>query len=261
MVATGKKYFFINSLAKGLDMLDLLVERGEASVSEAARVLGFNRAASHRFLSTLLELGYVEKTEQARYAASMKVMEMGLKLAGRLEIRKISKPYMQRLAEISRETVNLGLYDRSEILHVDKIDSREILRIDSPTGSRTPAYCTALGKAILAFLPQDELDHFFRGVKLRRRGPRSMTTRKKLRAALADIRLKGFAVDDEELSVGLRCVAAPIFDHSGLAFYALSISGPAVRLSLERIAKIQPRLRKFCKEISLKVGGTGYRFD
>jgi DNA-binding IclR family transcriptional regulator len=259
MVATGKKYFFINSLAKGLDMLNLLIEQGDASVSEAARALGFNRAASHRFLSTLHELGYVEKTDQSRYAASMKVMEMGLKLAGRLEIRKISKPYMQRLAEISRETVNLGLYDQFEILHVDKIDSREILRIDAPTGSRTPAYCTALGKAILAFLPQDELDQFFGSVKLRRHGPRSMTSRKKLADALADIRLKGFAVDDEELSIGLRCVAAPIFDHNGLASFALSVSGPAVRLSMERIAKIQPRLRNFCREISVKVGGTGYR--
>lgn len=257
MVATGQKYYFINSLAKGLGVLDLLVEQGDASVSEAARALGLNRAACHRFLSTLHELGYVEKTAQSRYAASTKVMEMGLKLAGRLEIRKISKPYMQKLAEISRETVNLGLYDQFEILHLDKIDSREILRIDAPTGSRTPAYCTALGKAILAFLPQDELNQFFRGVKLRRQGPRSMTSRKNLTAALAEIRLRGFAVDDEELSVGLRCVAAPIFDHSGMASYALSVSGPAVRLSLERIAKIQPRLRKCCREISVKVGGSG----
>jgi DNA-binding IclR family transcriptional regulator len=259
MAATDKKYFFINSLAKGLDVLDLLVERGDASVSEAARALGFNRAASHRFLCTLQELGYVEKTEQSRYAASMKIMEMGLKLAGRLEIRKISKPYMHRLAEISRETVNLGLYDQFEILHVDKIDSREILRIDAPTGSRTPAFCTALGKAILAFLPQDELDTFFRCVKLKRHGPQSVTSKKKLLAALADVRLRGFAVDNEELSVGLRCVAAPIFDRNGLAPYALSVSGPAVRLSMERIEKIQLRLRKFCQEISAKIGGTGYR--
>jgi DNA-binding IclR family transcriptional regulator len=259
MVATGKKYFFINSLAKGLEVLDLLVESGDASVSEVAKALGFNRAGSHRFLSTLSELGYVEKNEQARYAAGMKLLEMGLKLAGRLEIRKISKPFMQRLAEAFRETVNLGLYDHFEVLHVDKISSREILRIDTQTGSRTPVYCTALGKAILAFLPPSEQEGFLKYVKLKRHGPNTITSKKKLINVLAGIRLKGYAVDDEELSAGLRCVAAPIFDHNGQASYALSVAGPAVRLSLERIEKIQPRLKKFCREISAKLGDAGNR--
>jgi DNA-binding IclR family transcriptional regulator len=257
MVAKGKKYFFINSLARGLEVLDLLIEKGDASVSEVASALGYNRAASHRFLSTLNELGYVEKDEQARYSASMKPLEMGLKLAGRLEVRKISKPYMQRLAESFRETVNLGLYDRFEVLHVDKISSREMLRIDAATGSRAPAYCTALGKAILAFLPNHEQADFFKSVKLRRHGPNTITSKKKIINIFAEIRLKGFAVDDEELSVGLRCVAAPIFDYNGLASYALSVAGPAVRLSMERIERIQPQLRKFCKEISAKLGSGG----
>lgn len=259
MPATGKKYFFISSLAKGLEVLDLLVERGDASVSEVAKTLGFNRASSHRFLATLQELGYVEKTEQSRYAAGMKLLEMGLKLAGRLEVRKISKPYMQSLAEAYKETVNLGYYDAFEVLHVDKIDSREILRIDARTGSRTPAYCTALGKAILSFLGPGEQQAFFENVELKRHGPNTIRSKKKLERELAAIRQKGFAVDDEELAAGLRCVAAPIFDHNHQAAYALSISGPAVRLSLERIERIQPQLRKICREISGKLGDSGDR--
>jgi DNA-binding IclR family transcriptional regulator len=261
MPVTGKKYFFIGSLAKGLDVMELLVERGDASVSEVARALGFNRASSHRFLSTLQELGYVDKSEQARYSAGMKMLEMGLRLAARLEVRKISKPYMQRLAETFKETVNLGLYDSFEVLHVDKIDSLEILRIDARSGSRAPAYCTALGKVILAFLPPDEQAVFFKQVKLRRHGPNTIRSKKMLKAALARIQEKGFAVDDEELSAGLRCVAAPIFDHNDRASYALSISGPAVRLSLKRIERIQPRLRKCCREISAKLGGNDGRYQ
>lgn len=259
MPVAEKKYYFIGSLAKGLNVLELLVERGDASVSEVAKALGFNRASSHRFLSTLQELGYVDKSERARYSAGMKLLEMGLRLAGRLEARKISKPYMQRLAETFKETVNLGLYDSYEILHVDKIDSHEILRIDARSGSRTPAYCTALGKVILAYLPSSEQADFLNRVKLKRHGPNTIRSKKKLKAELARIQEKGFAVDDEELSVGLRCVAAPIFDHNDQASYALSISGPAVRLSLKRIDRIQSRLRKICREISGKLGGTGGR--
>lgn len=261
MPSTEKKYYFISSLAKGLDVLDLLVERGDASVSEVARALGFNRASSHRFLATLQELGYVEKNEESRYTASIKLMEMGLKLAGRMEVRKISKPYMQLLAEAFKETVNLGFYDAYEVLHVDKIDSREILRIDARTGSRTPAYCTALGKAILSVLPPGEQLAFFENVKLKRCGPNTIRSKKKLKSELADIHRKGYAVDDEELTAGLRCVAAPIFDPNSQGFYALSISGPAVRLSLERIEHIQGRLRKACREISGKLGGSDNRYN
>jgi len=261
MPAADKKYFYISSLAKGLKVLELLADKQELSVSDVAKALEFNRASSHRFLATLMDLGYVEKSTDNRYRLAFKIMEMGLMMANRIEVRQVARPFMQKLSANFNETVNLGYFDRGDVLHVDKIDSREILRIDSPLGSRAPAYCTALGKVFLAFLPQEELDTFLAGVKLKPQGPNTITSRKKLLEELKIIRQQHVAVDNEELSAGLRCVAAPIFDHTGRANYAISISGPLVRHTFERMAQIQISVREVCGEISEKLGNASLTYQ
>jgi DNA-binding IclR family transcriptional regulator len=256
MPVSGEKYYFIGSLAKGIKVMELLAEQKHLTVSGVARMLGTNRAVSHRFLATLRELGYVEKDEEDRYRLTFKVFELGMKVANRFEIRQIARPLMQQLALASGETVNLGLFDGKGILHVDKIDSLEILRMDSPIGSRAPAYCTALGKAILAFLPRDEFERFLSRVTFKPHGPNTITTKKNFRLAVEDIRNRGYAVDDQEMSAGLRCVAAPVFDHTGRAAYAISVSGPSLRMTPKRIEEIHPLVQKICRRISQQLGHT-----
>ncbi|MFO7737757.1 MAG: IclR family transcriptional regulator [Desulfatiglandaceae bacterium] len=257
MKNTKKKYFYINSLEKGTKVLELLAEKGKLSVTKVAEHLGFNRTGSHRFLLTLVELGYVEKSPDHRYQLSFKLLDLGMKMANRFEIRREARPYMQQLSLAFRETVNLGLRDGLDILHLDKIDSLEILRMDSPVGSRAPAYCTALGKASLAFLPQNELDVLLNGVKLKPYGPNTITSKKMLKQELEKIRNQGYAVDDEELAYGLRCVAAPIFDHTGLPRYSISVAGPAMRFTEKRMQQIQQTVRKVCRELSRRMGDFG----
>ena len=252
-----KKYFHINSLDKGTKVLELLADKGELSVTKVAEHLGLNRTGSHRFLATLRELGYVEKNKDSRYQLTFKILELGMKMANRFEIRREARPYMQELSLAFRETVNLGIRDGLEILHLDKIDSLEILRMDSPVGSRAPAYCTALGKANLAFLPEKELDDLLNGVKLKPYGPNTITSKKMLRQELEKIRNQGYAVDNEELAYGLRCVAAPIFDHTGLPRYSISVAGPAMRLTEKSVQQIQKTIRKFCNELSRRLGEPG----
>jgi DNA-binding IclR family transcriptional regulator len=254
MPVKGKDYFFINSLAKGLSVIELLVENGDLSATEVAKHLGFNRAGSHRFLLTLQQLGYVEKNADDRYQLTIKVMEMGLRIADQLEIRKLSRPYMEKLSKASNETINLGYFDGADILHIEKIDSKEVLRIDSPLGSRAPAYCTALGKAILASLSEEELEAYLAEVKLTPRGPNTITSKKNLKKELNRIRQQKYAVDDEELFKGLRCVASPIFEYNGRSRYAISISGPTVRHTFDRIDKIHPIIKDVCEEMSRKLG-------
>jgi DNA-binding IclR family transcriptional regulator len=251
---TKKKYFHINSLEKGTKVLELLAEKGDLSVTKVAEHLGFNRTGSHRFLSTLRELGYVEKNSENRYQLTFKILELGMKMADRFEIQREARPYMLQLSLAFRETVNLGLRDGLDILHLDKIDSLEILRMDSPVGSRAPAYCTALGKASLAFLPQNELDVLLNGAKLKPYGPNTITSTKRLKQELEKIRDQGYAIDDEELAYGLRCVAAPIFDHTGLPRYSMSVAGPAMRLTEKRMQQIQQSVRKVCRELSRRMG-------
>jgi len=253
-VADKKKYYLISSLQKGIHVLELLARHKALTVSEVATHLASNRAASHRFLATLRDLGYVEKNEEGRYQLTFRMLEMGMQAADRFEIRQTARKYMQELAAAFKETVNLGVWDGSGILHVDKIDSPEILRIDAPVGSKAPAYCTALGKAVLAHLPADELDAYLSRTRLSAHGPHTIVAKKELREELRKTSARGYAVDNEELASGLRCVAAPVFDHSGHVRYALSISCPSMRLKMKDVKKVAAAVKAACQDLSARLG-------
>jgi DNA-binding IclR family transcriptional regulator len=255
MPSKGEKYYVISSLGKGLRVLELLADYGELGVSAVAAHLGTNRAGCHRFLLTLRDLGYVEKTETGRYRLTFRMLAMGMKNLDRFEIRHTAQPMMQALARSFGETVNLGYWDGREIVHLDKINSTEILRMDSGIGALAPAYCTGLGKAILAFLPRDEVERYLETVSFESLTPHTITSAAAMRRDLDKTRENGFAVDDEELSIGLRCVAAPVFDYVGRPSYALSVSGPSHRMSEDRIEAMSAKVMQVCQELSEKIGG------
>lgn len=254
MPSENKKYYQIASLEKGIRVLELLAEEKELSVSAVASRLGQNRASAHRFLATLGDLGYVEKNDDGRYQLTFRILEYGMKVVDRFEIRHQARRFMQELSTAFKETVNLGYWDGKEILHIDKIDSPEFLRIDAPLGSKTPAYCTALGKAVLANLPAERLDAYLSRARLAPHGPNTITSKKALREELRRTAERGYAIDNEELSPGLRCVAAPVFDHTGLAAYALSVSCPTMRLSMDGVEKAQAKIRDVCRRLSERLG-------
>jgi DNA-binding IclR family transcriptional regulator len=255
---TGDQYFFIRSLAKGLHIMELLSDNEALTVTQVARIMNINRAGSHRFLSTLKELGYADKDESSRYYLTSKVIELGMKVLDRFEIRKIAHPFLQELSTKFNETINLGYFSGNEVLTIDKIDSTEILRMDAGIGGGEPAYCTSLGKAILAFLPDARLEIYLDTVELTAFTPNSVTSKEKLKEELLQIKEKGYAIDDEELSVGLRCIGAPLFDHSGQAHYAISISGPSIRFGSKRIEEMQRELKKISQILSGKMGNISY---
>ena len=249
-----EKYYHIASLEKGMRVLELLAQKSALTVSDTARYLGLNRASSHRFLAHLKDLGYVEKDESNRYQLTLKMLTLGNKAAQRFKIRGVASRYMQGLFDTFRESINLGYLNGLEILHLDKINSVEILRIDTPMGDSAPAYCTALGKAILSQMSDEELNNYFSHVHLKPYGPNTILTKKQLRQDLKATRSRGYAIDNEELSPGLICVGAPIFDHTTRARYAISISGPTSRMTLDRIDKMQEELRRICAKLSSIMG-------
>jgi DNA-binding IclR family transcriptional regulator len=254
MPSIGKKYYFVSSLAKGLRVLELLAANGDMSASRMAGCLNTSRAASHRFLTTLRDLGYVEKTEEGRFRLTFKVVELGMKKLEGFEIRHSVHPFLQEMALACGETVNLGHWDGTAIVHLDKINSTEILRLDVGLGAMAPAYCTGLGKAVLAFLPDHELEDYLQSVEWVAMSPKTVTTPEKLKVDIRRIRKRGYAIDDEELSLGLRCVAAPVFDHTGRPTYALSVSGPTQRMTKKKIDTIQATLLPLCRRISRLIG-------
>jgi DNA-binding IclR family transcriptional regulator len=256
----GEKYYFVASLAKGLRILELLATHGDMSASRMAAHLGTSRAASHRFLTTLRDLGYVEKTEEGRFSLSFKVLDLGMKKLESFEIRHTVHPFMQEIALVSGETVNFGHWDGRVIVHLDKINSTEIFRLDVGMGAAAPAYCTGLGKAVLSFLDDSELDAYLESVELIAMSPKTITDPQQLKADIARIRKRGYAIDDEELSLGLRCVAAPIFDYTGKPNYALSISGPTQRMTKKKINAMQSQLVPLCRKISRQSGAPEQKF-
>jgi DNA-binding IclR family transcriptional regulator len=254
MPSKGEKYYFVSSLAKGLRVMELLATNGEMSASRLAVHLETSRAASHRFLTTLRDLGYVEKTEEGRFRLTFKIVELGMHKLDGFEIRHTAHPYMQELALAFGETVNLGHWDNGSIVHLDKINSTEILRLDVGMGALAPAYCTGLGKAMLAFMHARVRDAYIASTTMVAMSPRTITKPAQLQAELEKIRHSGYAIDDEELTLGLRCVAAPVFDYTGTAAYALSVSGPSLRMSEEKMGAIQAKLLPICRQLSRQIG-------
>lgn len=249
-----KKYYQIASLEKGIKILELLAQHGELSVSETARLMDTNRAGSHRFIATLKDLGYVEKNQNNKYQPTLKIMRLATKVANRFEIRRTARPYMHKLSMMYKETINLGILKNNEIVHIDKIDSLEVLRMDSALGDKAPAYCTGLGKSTLAFLPQHELEHYIENIELKQFAPNTITDKEELKTELSQIREKGYAIDDEEMAIGLRCVASPIFDHNSYPVYSMSVSGPSLRLSHRGLEKIKESLIQVCADLSNIMG-------
>jgi DNA-binding IclR family transcriptional regulator len=254
MTKTKKKYYQITSLEKGIKVLELLADQNALTVSEVGVGLGTHRAAAHRFLATLRDLGYVEKNSDNRYQLTFRILEMGEKVTRRFEIRQEARKFMQELSKHFKETVNLGLWDGFEILHLDKIDSLEILKIDAPLWSKTPAYCTALGKAILAHLTHEELNDYMKRVRLIAHGPNTIVSKKDLRLELQKTCERGYAIDNQELAQSLCCVAAPIFNHAGRVRYAISISYPSMRIPKGGVENVQLKIRDVCQRLSVRLG-------
>lgn len=246
----GDKYFFIRSFAKGMNVLEHLADNEFLTVAQVARLMNINRASSHRFLSTLKELGYADKDDNARYYLTSKVIELGMKVLDRFEIRKIARPFLQELSIKFNETINLVYFNGEKVLTIDKIDSTERLRMDAGIGGGEPAYCTSLGKAILAFLPDRKLEQYLQATELIPFTPNTVISKDKLKEELLHIRENGYAIDDEELSIGLRCVGAPLFDHTGQARFAISLSGPSIRMGSKKIEEMQRELKKICQKLS-----------
>jgi DNA-binding IclR family transcriptional regulator len=244
-----KKYFHINSLEKGIRVLELLAEKQELTVTKVGEALGINRAGSHRFLATLRELGYVRKNEDSRYQLTFKILELGMKFANRFEVRRVARPFMQELSEMFNETVNLGFWDGEIVVHLDRVESREILRMELGIGTRAPAYCTGLGKAVLAHLPNEERERFLKRIKLVRYTPNTITKRGKLLEELKAVRERGYAIDNEELAVGLRCIAAPVFDYTLLP-------SPASRMTDGIVSEMEKEVRRVCTGLSKSLGAS-----
>lgn len=243
------------SAGRVLDLLDLLSRSGPLGVSEIARRMAISKTVAWRLADTLHERGYaVKDPDTRRYMLGLKVLELSASVRYRLEIVKVARPYIEELVGKCDETVDLGVYDRNEVVFVDKKESTRSVRMVSSIGRRLPLHCTGTGKALLAFLPDSEIDRVIsRG--LARYTDNTITTPEDLRRELARIRADGYAVDRQEFEMGVKCVGAPVLNPDGKAVAAISIAGPAARITDERIPALAEMVKAAAEGIARDLHG------
>lgn len=221
----------IQSLARGLIILDQLAGSASGvSVTELADVLGVDKGSASRLVSTLASYGYAEKDAiTRRFRLGPQVLALSRSLLSHLPLREAAKPFLHQLVAASRECAHVGILSQGRVLYIDQVESQAALRVNAEVGMMAPLHCTALGKVLLAFnhLPLDfSLDSFTEN---------SITAPDALRKQLETIRRQGYALDDEEFDLGVRCIAAPIYDFREKVIGSIGISGPTARITPQNI--------------------------
>lgn len=205
---------FIISLEKGLSILNAFsVQKSDLTLTELARANGMTLGTAHRYLRTLKELGYVTQSniENRKYRLTTKVLSLGFSVLSSMDLRTRLLPYMSRLSKEMSVTTQCAILDGTEIVYIERVRSNDVVNLDLSTGSRLPAYCTAMGKAILAFMDEKKSRELINKTNLVSHTPYTITDKKILWEELKLTQQRGFAINNQELTLGLRTVAVPIF--------------------------------------------------
>jgi DNA-binding IclR family transcriptional regulator len=238
-----------------MQILDTLSAEDSLSVTEISTKLRSPKSSIHDIVSTLLATGILEKDlDRNRYRLGLKLFELGNQAKENLEIRQVAVPVMKALHERVDETIYLTVLDGREILYVECFESTKRLRTYSVIGVRAPLHCTSVGKVILAFMDEDAVEEVVQSMGLPRFTESTITDREKLDTELAKIRRRGYAIDNMEHEEGVRCVGAPVRNHTGKVLASISVSGPSQRLTVDRIEEIAPLVINTAEEISKRLG-------
>jgi len=226
-------------------------------VSTYLEGIPMDKSTVYRFLVSLIDLGFVYQDPQTeKYGLTLKLFEIGMSVLERLELWREAEPIVEEIARVTGETVHLATLDGDELVYLGKVESTRTLRVSmmSRVGRSAPAYCTGVGKTLLAYLPRKRLDLFLKKEKPVRYTDNTIVSRAQLERELSSIRKKGYAIDNEEHEIGVRCVAAPVRDNNSAVCGAVSVSIPTVRLPDEEIPRYRDIVVQAAEEISMRIG-------
>ncbi|MFY9680318.1 MAG: IclR family transcriptional regulator [Candidatus Sulfotelmatobacter sp.] len=255
MVATPKRSYNITALQRGLRLLQLFSESPHGLT--AKQVAGRSRlpvSTVHRFLANLEGSGFLNCSGDGVYHLGIACFAIGQVALGQLDIRRVSQPYLQELNRQTRETIHLTVRHGLSAVYVEKLDSPEQLRIHSRIGASVPLYCTAVGKVMLAYMPDDERERLLPQLTLQCLTPNTVSNFQELNSELFRVRKNGYACDLEEHELHIRCLAAPIWDHAGGVNASLSITAPVVRMAVTRLRQLAPLIQTAGLQISRQLG-------
>ncbi|SHJ54900.1 transcriptional regulator, IclR family [Anaerobranca californiensis DSM 14826] len=250
----------VESVVRAILILEELAKNEKGiGITELSKKLSLSKSTVHRLITTLMHMGLVQQDPIFKtYSLGLKVFELGFKVINDLEIKKKANPYIEALAKEINETVHLAIIDNNEIVYIDKVESSRTLKMYSQIGKRAPVHCTALGKVILAYSDEKKVESILMHSKLKRYTNNTITDKDKFKEHLAKVRELGYAIDNIEHEEGVRCVAAPIFDYTNKVIGAISISGPTVRISEDRIKELAELITSTAHKISKSLG---YKFN
>jgi len=245
----------VKSLIRAIRILESFGKKEKMGITEISRKLGLPKSSTYDIVNTLLLEGILEREDESnKYYLGLRLFELGNRARANLEIRRVATPFLRNLNNLFDETTHLTVLDNDEVLYIECFESTKRLRTYSVIGVRAPLHCTAVGKAIMAFLPENEIMRIIRDKGLEKFTENTITDKEELLLELKRVRECGYSVDNMEHEVGVKCVGAAIHNHTGKVFASISVSGPSQRLKIEEIPEIADSVVSAAREISRKLG-------
>lgn len=238
-------------------VIEALSITGPAGLMELSNSLGLHKSTAHRLLTSLAFMGYVRQDEETgKYMLTFKIVELSSRVLGQLDVPSLVHPCLKKLMEQTGETVHLVQRDGNDAVYIDKVEALSgTVRMVSRVGSRIPLYCSGVGKAILAMMKDGQVRDIWQASKISSLTEHTIISLEKLYPVLAAVRKNGYAMDDEENEIGVRCIAAAVPDYKGHPKYAFSISAPAGRMTAGRVEELAGYVLEMKGELTKILGG------
>jgi IclR family acetate operon transcriptional repressor len=246
----------VQALDRGLALLDIIAQADGLSLTSIAQRAGVAPSTAHRILTTLKAAGFVQCDEtRGCYLIGVKAFKIGSAFLRNRKLVDVGRGVMRELMTAGGETANIGIEIDGNVVFISQLESHHAIRAFHRPGARGPMHASSLGKAILAWLPQSDVTKILHRVGLPKLTDRTIVDPQALLADLALTRERGWAVDDQEKADGMRCAGAPVFNEHSEVIGALSVSGPTVRMTNERLGELGPLVKRAAAELTDRVGG------
>jgi DNA-binding IclR family transcriptional regulator len=252
-----KPPYKVQVLDRAINILEFIGQQssGEAALPELSAAMKLHKTTTHRIAHVLESRGLLRRgLDSNRYRLGLHLYDLGCQALDHVNVRDEARPLMTRVAYEVGETVHLALLDRTEVLYIERVEAQRSLTMGSKLGARNPVYCTALGKAILSCSPELETDRILAGLRMEARTRNTITNVLAFKRELERVHDRGYAIDDEEIEEGIRCIAAPVLSANDFAVAAISVSGPSSRITPDRYQLIGKTMMKAAQELSVRLG-------
>ncbi|KAB2336691.1 IclR family transcriptional regulator [Cytobacillus depressus] len=244
------------TVVRSMDILNLFIEHPELSFQEIIDLSGIPKTSVYRMLQSLEEMEFLEKGRDLKYRLGLLFLKFGHLVSSRLDIRQIAYPLMNDLHNDVKEAINLIVRDGNEAIYIEKIDTKQKVRLYTAIGRKSPLYAGACSRAILSFLPDAEIQDYLESTELKSFALGTITNKEKLYESIKQARIDGFTISHSELENHTSAVAIPIFNHKSEVVAGISIAGIEANYQGENIGIFAEKAKKVAEEISMRLGYT-----